>query len=69
MNNLTELQQKLLEYYKTYYKQHRTNPSLKEVAEYFKTTRQTVSTRAESLVNKGYLKKVRQGVYIHTLKK
>lgn len=66
---MTELQQKLLAFYKQYHKEHKTFPTLREVANYFKTTRQTVTSRAESLVNKGYLRKIRPGHFMHTSKK
>lgn len=69
MTKLTELQLKLLEFYKQYHKTHRTHPTLNEAAKHFKTTRQTISSRAESLVNKGFLRKIRAGQFIHTLKK
>lgn len=69
MNNLSELELKLIEFYKTYYKKHRQSPSVAEAAEYFKVTHQTMSERANNLVNKGYFKKIRRGTFIHTRKK
>lgn len=65
---MTELQHKLLEYFKTYRKEKRTNPTLTEAAKYFKTTRQNITLRANSLVKHGYLEKLRDGVFIHTRK-
>jgi len=66
---MTELQLKLLEYYKQYYKEQGTYPSITEAATYFNQFRQNVKDRADSLVNHGYFKKVRAGVYIPTRKR
>ena len=66
---MTELQLKLLEYFKSYRLKYRTHPTLTEAARHFKTTRQNITLRAKSLVNKVYLEKLRAGVFIHTHKK
>lgn len=66
---MTELQLKLLEYFKTYRQEKRTHPTLTEAARHFKTTRQNITLRANSLVKQGYLEKLRAGVFIHTHKK
>ena len=65
---MTELQLKLLEYFKTYRQEKRTHPTLTEAARHFKTTRQNITLRANSLVKQGYLEKLRAGVFIHTRK-
>lgn len=65
---MTELQQKLLQYFKEYHKTHRTNPTLTEAAQFFEVTRQTITTRADALVAKGYMTKLKTGVYLHTRK-
>jgi predicted transcriptional regulator len=66
---MTELQMKLVEFYKNYHKEHKTHPDLKVVAEYFGVSYQTIAERAETLVNKGYLTKVRRGAFIPTRRK
>lgn len=66
---MTDLQMKLLEYWRQYHKEHKTHPSLTAAAKYFKKTRQTITQRVDSLVNKGYLRKVYDGAYIPTNKK
>ena len=66
---LTELEQKLLAYYKEYHKENKTHPNVSFVAKHYGVTRQAVTHKLENLVNKGYLRKVYRGAFIHTIKK
>lgn len=68
-SKLTELQMKLLSFYREYYKTHKRYPRLIEAAEYFKTDHRHISTRAYTLVNKGYFKKVYDGMFQVTKKR
>lgn len=63
MNKLTELQIKLLSFYREYYKQHKRYPRLIEAVTHFKTRHQYISQRAYALVEKGYLKKQYEGMF------
>lgn len=66
---MTELQQKLIEYYKEYYKKHKLPPRVIDAAKYFKAKHQTISERINTLVKKGYFEKISDGFYRPTKKK
>lgn len=69
ISKMTEREQKLLEYYKQYRKQHNTHPRLKDVARHFKISAQAISKRAYNLVELGYFTTPYAGAFIHTRKK
>ena len=69
MTNLTELQRKLLEYYKQYRKEHNTHPRLSVVAKHFKVSPQAISVRCYTLVKQGYFTSPYDGAFIPTKKK
>lgn len=62
-SKLTELQLKLLSFYREYYKENKRWPRLVEAVTYFKTRHQYISQRAHSLVEKGYMKKHYDGMF------
>lgn len=68
-SNLTEKQMKLLQFYKEFYKQHKTYPAMKIVTDYFGVARQTIGDRIDALVKKGYFGKDVNGKFIPTSKK
>lgn len=68
-SNLTELQLKLLSFYREYYQTHKRYPRLIEAAEHFQTDHRHISARAYNLVTKGYLKKLYDGMFEVTRKR
>jgi hypothetical protein len=69
MTDLTELQLKLLEYYKQYYKEHKRWPRIVEAANHFKTDHRHISGRVYTLASKGYMNKLYDGMFEVTRKK
>lgn len=67
-SKLTELQLKLLSFYREYYKEHRRYPRLIEAVKYFQTKHQYISQRAHALVEKGYMNKAYNGMFELTKK-
>lgn len=68
-SSLTDLQLELLSFYREYYKEHKRWPRLIEASEHFDTDHRYISSRAYNLVNKGYFKKVYDGMFEVTRKK
>lgn len=69
MNKLTELQMKLLSFYKEYYKEHKRWPRIIEAAQALQSDHRHISGRAYVLVNKGYMTKLYDGMFAVTRKK
>lgn len=66
---MTELQMKLLEYYREYYKEHKRWPRIVDATKHFKAEHQYISTRAYALADKGYMNKLYDGMFEVTRKK
>lgn len=67
-SNLTELQLKLLSFYREYYKTHKRWPRIVEAATYLKRHHSNISIMATTLAAKGYFEKQYDGIYKVTKK-
>lgn len=68
-SSLTELQLKLLSFYREYYKEHGCYPRIYRAAEYLARPNSNIDSMVKALTAKGYMKKMDNGIYNLTNKK